>query len=39
MPDAPERQYYTFGWYKNKARTVAFDVQNMITGYTTLYAG
>lgn len=41
IPDAPERQYYTFtGWYKNKAATVAFDVQNdTITGHTTLYAG
>ena len=41
IPDAPERQYYTFtGWYKNKAATVAFDVQNdTITGNTTLYAG
>lgn len=41
IPDAPERQYYTFtGWYKNKAATAAFDVQNdTITGNTTLYAG
>mgnify|MGYP001780404812 FL=1 len=41
IPDAPERQYYTFtGWYKNKAATIAFDVQNdTITGHTTLYAG
>lgn len=41
IPDAPERQYYTFtGWYKNKAATAAFDVQNdTITGHTTLYAG
>ena len=41
IPDAPERQYYTFtGWYKNKAATAAFDAQNdTITGHTTLYAG
>lgn len=41
VPDAPERQYYTFkGWYKNRAATDAFDVEkDTVEGSMTLYAG